>query len=472
MELPVRGMIEMKNTNKESYTRRELLRAGGLTALGAGLGFLNPEIFKSKLLANEVGEDTKMIFIFQRGGNDGVNTVIPYGDPEYNIANRPSLYIPPARALDPGNGFAGLHPSIAPIMEIYDHSSLTGTDGPGNLAVIHRVGYADPSKSHFNSQRYWETGMPGDPTLDEGMIYRQIALTMNPMENNLVAAGMSGNQMVALRGPLPIPTIQNPETFTFSGDPDEVNKFIGYLPSISQGFDGSGLLGAYGGVRDFPEKLYRDLVYGTGLALTNAMSIVQEAVAQGPYEPVEGAVYPGGSFGNRLSQIAMLLKRTPVRVLGVNIGGWDTHTNQGQINGRHANLLNQVAQGYQALFRDLQEQWDKLIIVTMTEFGRTSKENGSTGTDHAHAGVMFVAGGQVKGGVYNCDDATWSAGDMFSDNGRYVRRKTDFRAVFGEIFMRHFGNNQQTLEQVIPNYTQVAQENPGDFEFLNFLPAA
>ena len=426
----------MNKKQKIGYTRRDFLRVGGWTALGAGLGFLNPEIFKSKLFANDITDDTKMIFIFQRGGNDGANTLIPYGDTEYNATNRPTLYIPRARALDLGNGFAGLHPSMAPMMEIYDHIALTGNDGPGNLAIIHRVGYAGQSKSHFDSQHYWETGMPGDPTVEEGMIYRQIAQTMNPIENNLVAATMSSSQMLALRGPLPIPTIQNPETFTFSGDPVEVSKFIGRLPGTPQGPDGSGMLGTYGGTPDFPGKLYRDLVYDTGLTLTNAMSIVQGAVAQGSYEPSNGAIYPNGSFGNRLAQIAMLLKRTPARVFGVNIGGWDTHTNQGQINGRQANLLGQLAQGYQALFRDLREQWDKLIVVTVTEFGRTSKENGSAGTDHAHAGAMFVAGGRVRGGVYNCDASTWSDGDLFSDNDRYVRRRTDFRIVFGEIFTR------------------------------------
>ena len=461
----------MNKQQKMIWTRREFLRVGGMTAFGAGLGFLNPEIFKSKLLANDIADDTKLIFIFQRGGNDGVNTLIPYGDPEYNTNNRPSLYIPPARAIDLGNGFAGLHPSMAPMMEIYDHPDLTGTDGPGNLAILHRVGYTGQSKSHFDSQRYWETGMPGDPSVEEGMIYRQGAQTMNPIEHSLVAAAMSSSQMLALRGPLPIPTIQNPQTFTFSGDPIEVDKFIGRLPSTPQGLDGSGLLGTYGGTPDFPEKLYRDLVYGTGLALTNAMSIVQEAVAEGPYEPSDGAVYPNGSFGNRLAQIAMLLKRTPARVLGVNIGGWDTHTNQGHTNGRHADLLGQVARGYQALFRDLREQWDKLLVVTMTEFGRTSRENGSAGTDHAHACVMFVAGGRVRGGVYNCDASTWPEGDLFSDNERYVRRKTDFRAVFGEIFMRHFGDSPHVLDQVIPSYAQAALDNPGDFEFLNFLPA-
>jgi len=451
-----------------SCTRRKFLQAGGLAALGLGLNLFKPEDI---VLANAMSEqDTKLVFIFQRGGNDGVNTVIPYGDSEYNTGNRPTLFIPRTSAIDLGNDFASLHPRMAPMMEIYDHPNLTGIDGPGNLAIIHRVGYDGQSKSHFNSRQYWENGVPGDPSFEEGMIYRQVALTMNPLENNLVAAAMSNSQMVALKGPLPVPTIGNVETFSFSGDPAGSIKFIGQLPSTPQGTDGNGLLGAYGGPHDFPGKPYRDLVCGTGLALTNSMNIVQEAVAQGPYVASEGASYPGGSFGDRLEQIAMLLKRTNARVLGVNIGGWDNHTNQGKIYGRHGDLLAQVAQGFQALYRDLQKQWDKLLIVTMTEFGRTSQENGSKGTDHGHACVMFVAGGRVQGGVYNCDASTWLEGDLFSASGRYVERRTDYRAIFGEIFMRHFGDNEEVLEQVIPGYTQATQNNPGDFEFLNFLP--
>jgi len=435
-----------------------------------GLNLLGPEIFKRRALAGTPDNEAKLIFIFQRGGNDGVNTVIPYGDPEYSAANRPTLYIPPTSAIDLGNDFASLHPRMAPMMEIYNHPSLTGLDGPGNLAIIHRVGYAGQSRSHFDSQQYWENGTPGDPALEEGMIYRQVALTMNPMENHLVAAGMSSSQMVALKGPLPIPTIQDPASFTFTGEPAEVDKFIGRAPVTPQGPDGRGLMGAYGGPLDFAEKPYRDLVYGTGLALTSAMSTVQNAVAQGPYEASGGAVYPAGGFGDRLAQIAMLLKRTPVRVLGLNIGGWDTHTNQGRINGQQGNLLAQVAQGFAALYRDLQDQWDKLIILTMTEFGRTSKENGSRGTDHGSACVMFVAGGRVRGGVYNCDASTWAEGDLFSDAGRDVERRTDYRAVFGEIFARHFGDSAEILEQVIPGYFQTMLDNPADFEFLDFLP--
>ncbi|MHC4627888.1 MAG: DUF1501 domain-containing protein, partial [Planctomycetota bacterium] len=434
--------------------------------------FLKPNIFEGNALATRATADTKLIFIFQRGGNDGVNTVIPYGDSEYNTANRPTLFIPRASAIDLGNDFAGLHPRMAPMMEIFNHSALTGTDGPGNLAIIHRVGYAGQSKSHFDSRQYWETGVPGDPSFEEGMVYRQVALTMNPLENHLVAAAMSNSQMVALKGPLPVPTIGDVETFSFSGGPAGSIKFIGRSPSTQEGTDGSGLLGAYGGPYDFPDKPYRDLVYGTGLALANSMNIVRDAVDQGPYLPSPGAGYPGGTFGDRLKQIAMLLKRTDVRVLGVNIGGWDNHTSQGRIYGRHGGLLAQVAQGFRAFYRDLQDQWDKLLIVTMTEFGRTSKENGSRGTDHGHACVMFVAGGQVRGGVYNCDASTWADGDMFSAKGRYVERKTDYRAVFGEIFTRHFGDSEEMLETVIPGYAQTAIENPGDFERLNLIRQA
>ena len=457
-----------------SWTRREFLRAGSLTALGAGLNLVKPDILVDTALGERVAPapDTKMIFIFQRGGCDAVNTVIPYGDSEYKRANRPTLFIPRASAIDLGNDFAGLHPRMAAMMEIYNHPALTGVDGPGNLAIIHRVGYDGQSKSHFNSRQYWENGVPGDPSFEEGMIYRQVALTMNPLENNLVAAAMSNSQMVALKGPLPVPTIGNVETFSFSGDPAGSTKFVGQSPSTPQGPDGSGLLGAYGGPRDFADKPYRDLVYGTGLALANSMNIVQEAVAQGPYAPSGGAVYPGGGFGDRLKQIAMLLKRTDARVLGVNIGGWDNHTNQGSINGRHGRLLAQVAQGFRALYRDLQDQWDKLLIVTMTEFGRTSKENGSRGTDHGHSCVVFAAGGKVRGGVYNCDASTWADGDMFSIKDRYVRRTTDYRAVFGEIFTRHFGDSEDMLETIIPGYAQAALANPGDFERLNFIRQA
>ena len=105
----------------------------------------------------------------------------------------------------------------------------------------------------------------------------------------------------------------------------------------------------------------------------------------------------------------------------------------------------------------------------MTEFGRTSRENAGKGTDHAEASVMFVAGGGVKGGVYNCDPTRWKEDDLFSENERYLARKTDFRAVFGEIFRRHFGDDEATVERVIPGYGAGALANPSDFQRLGFM---
>jgi len=133
-------------------------------------------------------------------------------------------------------------------------------------------------------------------------------------------------------------------------------------------------------------------------------------------------------------------------------------------------LLGNVAMAFQAFYRDMQDQWDDMVIVTMTEFGRTSKENGSRGTDHAEATAMFVAGGGVKGGVYNCDRKTWKNGDIFSTkNGRYLDRKTDFRSVFGEIFSDHFGDSKKQLAQVIPTYEQAKRNNPTDFRKLGLF---
>ena len=166
----------------------------------------------------------------------------------------------------------------------------------------------------------------------------------------------------------------------------------------------------------------------------------------------------------------MLFKRTNARIMGLNIGGWDTHVSQGQLYGKHRQLLGNVANAFQAFYRDMQDQWEDVLIVTMTEFGRTSKENGSRGTDHAESTAMFVAGGGVKGGVYNCDRSNWKNGDMFSTkNGRYLARKTDFRSVFGEIFTDHFGNTRKQLNEVIPTYAQAKKENPGDFKKLGFI---
>jgi uncharacterized protein (DUF1501 family) len=452
--------------------RRDFLKTSSLASGALGLNILGSLGLPQNLQADGHAGNKKMLFIFQRGGNDGINAVIPRGDNEYNTTNRPTLFLRENQALDLGNGFAQLHPGLEPMMEIFNSKKLNGQEGPGNLAVIHRVGYSGQSRSHFNSQHYWENATPGNKKLDEGMFYRQITKTLDLTDekNAFVAASLSGSQMVSLRGSKPLPNFRKASEFAFQGSVNQNRKFLGTLPGTDHRWpDGSGVLGLYGGRPNLPRKRYRETVHRTGQLLGSTIQTLQDATKK-TYTPANGATYPNGNQGQRLREAAMLFKRTNAKILGLNIGGWDTHTSQGQLYGKHRQLLGKVALAFQAFYRDMQDQWDDIVIVTMTEFGRTSKENGSRGTDHAEAAAMFVAGGGVKGGVYNCDRNSWKNGDIFSTkNGRYLARKTDFRSVFGEIFTDHFGDSKKQLEQVIPTYNEAKGENSKDFKKLGLF---
>ena len=418
----------------------------------------------------------RFLYIFQRGGNDGLNTVIPYGDPRYLLA-RPGIGISTAditaAGTDLGNSFAGLHPMMAPMM---------GTYNAGELAVIHRVGYTRQSRSHFDSQDYVERGDPRNNLgLKDGMIYRQLNHMVDLKTATFPGAALSSSQMTALVGDNPVANFSDSTDFSFLGNADQRAKFLGELPTAEGAGDGKGILGLYG---DTPlaTALYADLVKGTGQALGGTIQTLADANAT-PYVANNDALYPDNSFGRRLKEASMLFKRTDACILGVNIGGWDTHSNQGGAGGGHGYDLMQLAMGYNALKDDLSAQpvdgggtmWDETVVVTMTEFGRTSRENGSGGSDHAEASAMFVAGGAVNGGIYNCDGGTWETGPneedsaMFKVNNRYLSRRTDFRAVYGEIFEKHFGNTRAETNQVIPGYDAVEAEEPATMAQLGIL---
>lgn len=439
--------------------RRDFLKMGGFAALGMGMNLAAPGIFQRSLLAGQGLTDKKMIFIFLRGGNDAANTVIPRGDSAYSPSLRPSLFIPESNAIDL-NGFAQFHPALAPLMEIYQAN---------DLAVLHRVGYEGQSQSHFDSQQFWETGQPDAVKQEEGMIYRKVLTTMNPAQHGFVAAGLSDAQLLSLRGDRALPVFRSAEDFTIDGSKERLRKFIGEPPTAPGGADGSGLLGLYGCDRDFPDRPYRELVYGAGESMVRSVRTVVRALREGEYKPSNGAEYPDSEFGDQLLEIALLMKRTPVRIMGVDLTGWDTHSGQGGLDGWHPYLLNELARGIQALHRDLQDQWQDLLIITMSEFGRTSDENGSQGTDHGYGGVMFAAGGGVTGGVYNCDPTTWADGDLLSQDERYIQMATDYRAVFAEVFTRHFADDPNLIEQFIPGYSKAAGANPAYFQPLEFI---
>ena len=217
--------------------RRDFLKTGGLASGALGLNLLGSLGLPTDILADDHAGKKKMLFIFQRGGNDGINSVIPRGDNEYNTTNRPTLFLRENQALDLGNGFAQLHPGLEPMMEIFNSQKLNGKEG-GNLAIIHRVGYAGQSRSHFNSQHYWQNADPGNKKLDEGMFYRQIVNTvdLNREENAFAAASLSGSQMVALRGPKPLPNFQRHPSFHSRAAPRKIKSSSADFPASIRGF--------------------------------------------------------------------------------------------------------------------------------------------------------------------------------------------------------------------------------------------
>ncbi|MEM7234908.1 MAG: DUF1501 domain-containing protein, partial [Planctomycetota bacterium] len=418
--------------------RRDFLRTGvGAACLTLGFDALTPPILRRRIFAAPANPKKRFLFIFQRGGMDGLNAVIPRGDAEYNQINRPTLFVPEGSASDLGNGFAQLHPQLNAIREVYES---------GTLAIVHRVGYRGQSRSHFDSQKYWENGTL-DNKLSTGIFNRHLGSSEAVRGNRFPAASLDRNPLLALSGPVSVPNFANPNDFGFRGNDSHVAKFLGRLPTSR--IRGRGFLGAYGGAHDLEGKPNRNALYDAGVTLADTVNVLRENdIDPARYRPENGAAYPNGQFGDHLKTAAQLFKRTSVQIVGVNLNGWDTHTAQaGAFNG----LLAQIAMGFRALARDLDDQWDDTVVATMSEFGRTSRENGSQGTDHAEATAMFLAGGKVNGGVYNCDQNTWRSGDMFSTaNGRYVAHRTDFRSILGEIFREHFGDSEKVIQQVIP----------------------
>lgn len=189
------------------------------------------------------------------------------------------------------------------------------------------------------------------------------------------------------------------------------------------------------------ESLYRtgraDLVHGSGTEMFEAVKMLKAANPQ-QYRVANGAQYPNSQFGTRLRQIAQLIKaNVGLEVAFADIGGWDTHVNQGGATGQLANRLGDFAQSIAALTQDLGDRMDDVVILTMSEFGRMARENGSAGTDHGHAGSMFVIGGKVQGGRVLGRWPGLAREQLFE--GRDLALTTDFRSVFSEVAQTHLG---------------------------------
>ena len=414
-----------------SITRRIFLRNSALAVVGTAAvpGFLTRAAF-SAVESDSLG-NKRLVVIFQRGAADGLNIVVPHGEAQY-YAMRPSINIPRQKVINL-NGFFGLHPSLASFQPLWQQ---------GHLAIVHAAGSPDTTRSHFDAQDFMETGTPGVKATEDGWLNRSLhdlpAAAQKASAFRAIALGPSLPRI--LSGAEPAVAMNNINDFSVGGKNPKAS------PAAS----------AFEAMYDHSSD---SVLHGTGEETFDAVKMLK-AADPGKYTPAVGANYPKGRFGDSLRQLAQLIKANlGVQVAFADIGGWDHHVNEGSTEGQLANVLGDFSQSIAAFWTDLGNLGEDTVVVTMSEFGRTARENGNRGTDHGHANVMFVLGGPVKGGkVYG----RWPGlADSQLYEGRDLALTTDFRQVIGEAVTRHLGNNN--LANVFPGY----DNQPG--KFLRFL---
>ena len=407
-----------------SITRRIFLRNSALAVVGTAA--VPSFLARAAMGAVQPGSRTRrLVAIFQRGAADGLNIVVPHAEPQY-YAMRPSISIPRNSVIDL-DGFFGLHPSLAPFQPLWQQRQL---------AIVHAAGSPDPNRSHFDAQDFMESGTPGAKSTDDGWLNRALRNLPQSQKSAFQAIAMGPSIPRILSGAEPAIAINNINDFSLGGRNPKASPVANTFEAM---YDHS----------------LDTVMHGTGEETFDAVKMLRSADPS-KYKPAPGVDYPKGHFGDSMRQLAQLIKADlGVQVAFADIGGWDHHVNEGATEGQIANVLRDFSQSLAAFWTDLGDLGEDTVVVTMSEFGRTARENGNRGTDHGHANVMFVLGGPVKGGkVYG----RWPGLDQAQlYEGRDLALTTDFRQVLGEAVARHMGN--KNLATVFPGY----ENQPGKF---------
>jgi uncharacterized protein (DUF1501 family) len=413
------------------FSRRYFLKQGGIAMVGLSA---MPAFLQRAVASTPMPNKKQFVVLFQRGAADGLNIVVPFAEPNY-YRMRPSIAIPQPRrgATDAAidlNGFFGLHPSLAPLEPLFHKNQL---------AIVHAAGSPDPTRSHFDAQDFMESGTPGVKATEDGWLNRAIETIPEENASPFRAVAMGPNLPHMLHGAASAIALPDLKQF----------KVMPQSPAMASTVEG--------GFEAMYAQSVDHALHGTGTETFEAIDMLRK-VDPGKYAPENGAQYPTSRLGQSLQQIGQLLKSNiGVEVLFVDCGGWDNHVNEGGVQGQLSNLLKDLGEGLAAFHQDMGDRMQDIVVVTMSEFGRTAKENGNRGTDHGHANCMFVMGGDVKGGkVYG----QWPGLNEHQLNeGRDLALTTDFRLVVSEILAKHIGVTN--LNSVFPGFDSNRLRFPG-----------
>ncbi|MBI2689213.1 MAG: DUF1501 domain-containing protein [Acidobacteria bacterium] len=382
-------------------TRRAFVKNAALAAFGIGAA---PAWLTRAAFAGTPGKHV-LVAIFQRGAMDGLNAVIPFGEKRY-AELRPALAVPRESIVEL-DGFFGLHPALKPLYPMWEAKQL---------AAIHATGSPDPTRSHFDAQDFMESGTPGRKATRDGWLNR--AIGPRKATSPIRAVSMGGTLARSLRGPNAAVAMNTIGSFQVRD-----NAQSEFMSMYSQSTD--------------------TVLKGTGKETFEAVKLLESISKSKPASTVN---YPNSRLGTSLQQIAMLIKADAgLEVAFADTTGWDTHVGQAPALER---LLGDFAQSLAAFHQDLGARMAGVTVVSMSEFGRTAKENGNRGTDHGHANVMFALGGDVQGGKVL---GNWPG---LEPEQLYERRDlavtTDFRDVLSGVVQHHSGT--QDMAKIFPGY--------------------
>jgi uncharacterized protein (DUF1501 family) len=402
------------------WTRRLFLKTGGIALFTCGVGprFLTRAAAAANPATTAAGSNAHrkvLVTIFQRGAMDGLMAV-PTLDDSALRAVRPRLAMTAAHsggeeaALDLGAGF-GLHPGFGGLLPYWKEN---------RLAIVHAVGSPDPTRSHFDAQDYMETGTPGRKGTPSGWLNRAVGL-LGHDASPFRAVAMTAAMPRSLYGDQPAIAVTDLADFRV-----RLPGAQNVAAAAGQGFEALYQQTSQGLLRDTAKETFQ------------AMDMLKpEQIAA--YRPANGAEYPQSPLGHALRQIALLVKAdVGLEIAFAESGGWDTHVQQGTVNGTFARQAKDLAGSIQAFWTDLGPAYqDDVLLTTMTEFGRTVRENGSGGTDHGHGSCLFVLGNRVEGGKVHGRFPGLELGALYE--ARDLPVTTDFRSVFCELAGGHLG---------------------------------